>query len=105
MGRIVRTTIYPGQKPTPKQIAEIRKAAKHPIVFDEDSPEYSIEELKAMHEAAIKKRAEQKKEVVALRLSPTTIEKAKSLGKGYTSFLSRLIDNAIQDKDLVARSL
>lgn len=105
MGKIVKTVIKKGQKPTEAQIAEIREAKKHPIVFDEDSPEYSLAELKQMHEAAIKKRAEQKKEVVALRLSPTTIEKAKSLGKGYTSFLSRLIDNAIQDEDLVIRSL
>lgn len=76
-----------------------------PITFDEDSPEYTYEELEEMRLAAIKKRAEQRKEVVAIRLSPDTIKKAKSLGKGYTSFLSRLIENAINDKDIVSRSL
>lgn len=105
MGKIIKTVIKRDQKLTRAQIAEIREAKKYPIVFDEDSPEYSLAELKQMHEAAIKKRAEQNKEVVALRLSPATIKKAKSLGKGYTSFLSRLIDNAIKDKDLVAQSL
>ena len=105
MGKIIRTTIYPGQKPTAAQIKRLREAAKKPIVFDEDAPEYTMEELEEMRLAAIKKRAEQKKEVVAIRLSPNTLEKAKSYGKGYTGFLSRLIDNAINDKDLVSRSL
>ncbi|MBR3414942.1 BrnA antitoxin family protein [Candidatus Saccharibacteria bacterium] len=105
MERIVRTTIYPGQKLTKAQVKRIRKAATMPITFDEDSPEYTYEELEEMRLAAIKKRAEQRKEVVAIRLSPDTIKKAKSLGKGYTSFLSRLIENAINDKDIVSRSL
>ena len=105
MGRIVRTTIYPGQKPTRAQIRRLKKAATMPIVFDEDSPEYTYEELLEMRDAAIKKRAEQKKEVIAIRLSPATLKKAKAVGKGYTGFLSRLIDNAINDKELVSKSL
>ena len=105
MGRIVRTTIYSGQKLTKSQIKRIRKAAAMPIVFDEDAPEYTYEELEEMRLAAIKKRAEQRKEVVAIRISPSTLKKAKAMGKGYTGLLSRLIDNAINDKDLVARSL
>ena len=64
-----------------------------------------MEELEEMRLAAIKKRAEQKKEVVAIRLSHSTVEKAKSYGKGYTGFLSRLIENAMNDKNLVSRSL
>ena len=33
------------------------------------------------------------------------VEKAKATGKGYTGFLSRLLDNAINDPQLVSRSL
>lgn len=100
-------TIRPGQKVklTKTQIKRLDALKDRPITFDEDCPEYTYEELLEMREAAIKKRAEQKKEVVAIRLSPETIKKAKSLGKGYTSFLSRLIENAINDKDIVSRSL
>ena len=105
MGKIVKTIIKPGDKPTPAQIKEIEEATKHPIVFDDDCPEYTMEELEEMRLAAIKKRAEQKKEVVAIRLSQGTIKKAKAFGKGYTGFLARLIENAINDKDLVSRSL
>ena len=105
MGRIVKTTIYPGQKLTKAQIKRLDALKDRPIVFDEDAPEYTMEELEEMRLAAIKKREAQKKEVVAIRLSPSTLKKAKAVGKGYTRFLSRLIDNAINDKDMVSRSL
>ena len=94
-----------GQKPTSAQIRRLKKIKDRPIVFDEDAPEYTMEEFEEMRLAAAKKRAEQKKEVVAIRISPSTLKKAKATGKGYTGFLSRLIDNAINDKDMVSRSL
>jgi len=43
---IVSYSITKNQKPTPEQIAEIREAAKRPIVFDEDCPEMTEEQLK-----------------------------------------------------------
>ena len=43
---IVSYSITKDQKPTPEQIAEIREAAKRPIVFDEDCPEMTDEQLK-----------------------------------------------------------
>ena len=57
--------------------------------------------------AAIAKsrRAQQVKPVVSLRISPETLDKAKATGKGYTGFLSRLLDNAINDPQMVAKSL
>ena len=43
---IVTYELKPGQKPTPEQIERIREAAKRPIVFDEDCPEMTEEQLK-----------------------------------------------------------
>lgn len=43
---LVTYTITENQKPTPEQIARIREAAKHPIVFDEDCPEMTEEQLR-----------------------------------------------------------
>ena len=43
---IVKYSITKDQKPTPEQIAEIREAAKRPIVFDEDCPEMTDEQLR-----------------------------------------------------------
>ena len=43
---MVYRIIYPGQKPTPEQLEEIRALKNRPIVFDEDCPELTDEELK-----------------------------------------------------------
>ena len=42
----IRVFIPKGTKPTPEQIAKIRAAAKRPIVYDEDSPKLTPEQLK-----------------------------------------------------------
>ena len=43
---IVSYSITKDQKPTPEQIVEIREAARRPIVFDEDCPEMTEEQLR-----------------------------------------------------------
>lgn len=43
---IVQQVIYKGQKPTPEQIERLRALKDRPIVFDEDCPELTDEELK-----------------------------------------------------------
>ena len=58
-----------------------------------------------MAELAKKKRAESRKPVIFLRTDPATLAKAKATGKGYTGFLSRLLDNVINDPELVKKSL
>ena len=105
MSKIVKKVIKPGQKPTKKQLEEIEKASRRPIIFDEDSPEFTYEDMLKMVKETQKHPRDTRKQVVTLRLSAPTVDKAKAVGKGYTSFLSRLIENAINDKDLVARSL
>ncbi|MBQ3347918.1 BrnA antitoxin family protein [Candidatus Saccharibacteria bacterium] len=100
-----RTILGKEKRLTRAEKAELKAAFKRPVVFDEDAPELTDAQLKAFAEAARLQRAEQKKEVVALRLSPETIKKAKATGKGYTGFLARLIENAMKDQDLVRRSL
>ena len=102
---IVRTVIRVGQQPTEAQIREIELAAARTPVRDEDAPELTPEQLAEMAAIAKRQRAEKVKPVVSLRISPDTLDKAKATGKGYTGFLSRLLDNAINDPQLVAKSL
>ena len=47
MGKIIRRVVKPGDKPTPEQIKMLEEAAKMPITYDEDCPEYTYEELRA----------------------------------------------------------
>ena len=103
--KITRTVICSGQQPTESQIREIEMASSRPVVPDEDTPELTLEQYAEMAAIAKKQRAEKVKPVVSLRISPDTLDKAKATGKGYTGFLSRLLDNAINDPQLVAKSL
>ncbi|MCR5398298.1 MAG: BrnA antitoxin family protein [Lachnospiraceae bacterium] len=101
----VRTVIKSGQQPTEAQIREIENASSLPVVFDDDAPELTMEQYAEMAVIAKKRRSQNVKPVIALRISPDTLEKAKATGKGYTGFLSRLLDNAINDPTIVAKSL
>jgi len=87
---------------TPEEIRELEAAEKMLPVFDEDSPQMTAEQLlqfkRMNHENRIK-------QTVSLRLSPDTLKKAKQYGKGYTSFLSRLLDAAIDDEELVRKCI
>ena len=102
---IVRTVIHSGQQPTEAQIREIESAASRPVVPDEDAPELTLEQYAEMAAIARNRRSQKVKPVIALRISPETLDKAKATGKGYTGFLSRLLDNAINDPQLVSKSL
>ena len=102
---IVRMTVHEGQQPTEAMIKEIEMAASRPATPNADVPELSMKQYAEMAAIARKRRSKNVKPVVALRISPGTLEKAKATGKGYTGFLSRLLDNAINDPKLVAKSL
>ncbi len=100
-----RVFISADQKLSTNQIKEIEEAQKYPIVFGEDAPELTEQQYAEMAEIAKARRKESLKPIVSIRISPSTLKKAKATGKGYTGFLSRLLDNAINDPNLVARSL
>ena len=99
-----KVKIHPGQQPTEEQIKEIEMASEMPVTPDEDAPELTLEQYAEMA-AIARSRRSQPKPVIALRISPDTLDKAKATGKGYTGFLSRLLDNAINDPQLVKKSL
>ena len=105
MMAMTRMTIYEGQLPTKAQIAEIEAASRREPTPDADAPELTTEQYAQMAQIARARREEQKKQVVAIRISPEALAKAKATGKGYTCFLSRLIDNAINDPAMVRKSL
>jgi len=91
-----------GEQVTPEELAELKAAEERPIIFDEESPEMTPEMLLQFKRD---NRANRVKKTVSLRLSPQTLQKAKSYGQGYTAFLSRLIELAINDKNLVKQCL
>lgn len=79
----------------------LEEAEKTPITFDEDCPELTKEDIARCKRIINIKREERKKETVSLRLSAKTLAKAKSLGKGYTTVLAKILEQTINDEDLL----
>ena len=87
---------------TAEEQLELEAAEQRAPVFDVDSPLMSDEQLLQFKRV---NRENRTKPTVSLRISPATLKKAKQYGKGYTGFLSRLIDAAIDDEELVRRCI
>ncbi len=102
---IRRMTLSKNQKLTAEQIAEIRDAAKRPIVPDEDAPELTEQQLQKFAIFAKEQRKYPRSKTIALHVTPDTFEKAKKLGDKYPSILSRLLDMALDNPEMVRRCL
>ena len=98
-------TLYKNEPLTDAQIKEITEAAKQPIAFDADCPELSDAQLAEFAVLAKKQRAERRKKLISLRISPDTYAKAKKLGDGYTGILGRLLDVAINNPEMLKQCL
>lgn len=102
---IVRKMIYENEPLTEQQIKQIEEADKKPIVFDEDCPELTEQQLKEIAAMAAQQRAERRRPLLTVRVNPDTLEKAKALGRGYTGIVGRLVDIAINNPELLKRCL
>lgn len=87
---------------TREEMLELEQAETKTVVYDEDSPKMTQEMLMQFKRM---NKEERVKQTVSLRLSPGTLSKAKALGKGYTSVLSRLLDLAINDEEMLKKCL
>lgn len=90
---------------TEEQIQMLEALKDSPIEFDEDCPELTEEELRQFSRVSKERQEERRKQTVTLRLSPQALKKAKSLGKGYTAVLSRILEKALMDNEQIKRNL
>ena len=87
---------------TKEELCELEVAAGRQPAFDEDSPAMTMEQLMEFKRI---NREQRNKPTISLRISPATLQKAKQYGKGYTGLLSRLLDAAINDEELVRKCI
>lgn len=80
---------------TEEEIAELEAAEKRPLVFDDECPEMTDSMLKQFH----------RMDSVIIKISPSNMKKVKSFGDDYTKILSRLLDMAINDEELVKKCI
>ncbi|MBQ6623301.1 MAG: BrnA antitoxin family protein [Mogibacterium sp.] len=103
----VKKKIDPKNPPTltEEQLKLLKELERTSIVFDEDNPPLSDEQLSKFKKVSEINRAKRNKQTVTLRLSPRALNKAKALGKGYTSVLSRILEEALEDNELIEKYL
>jgi len=102
---IVRKEIDLTQPLAPSQVEMLHNLKSRPVSPDEDCPELTTDQLAQFRRISAANREERCKQPVTLRLSPQTIRRAKSLGKGYTSVLSRILESALENPDIVKHYL
>lgn len=102
---IIRKEIDFSKPLTDEQKKMLEELKTRPVTPDEDCPELTAEQLKKFARVSEKNREERRKQTVTLRLSPQAVRTAKSLGKGYTSVLSRILENALTDAELIKHYL
>ena len=88
---MVKETLRAGQKPTKAQITQVRTAAKKPIMYTNDAPRLTVEELAEFKQINAENR---KKIPCTLRISKKSLEWWKSLGDGYTAAMARMLEEA-----------
>lgn len=91
--------------PTKEQIKMLEKAKKRKISFDEDSPELSEEDLAKFRKISDERKLERRKQVITLRVSSSTLTKARALGSGYSGVLSRMLEICLNDPNMIKRCL
>ncbi len=103
---IIRKEIDVGEPLTAEQMNMLEELKTRSVQPDEDCPELTPNQLAKCAEAARERRQRmQNKQTVAIRLSPKALSKAKSLGKGYTAVLSRILEAALEDNETIRHFL
>lgn len=91
---------------TAEQLAMLEDVANFLAIPDEECPELTDEQITRLAEVARTRRQQtQTKQTVAIKLSPQALTKAKSLGKGYTTILSRILETSLADNEIIKQYL
>ena len=88
-----------------RQVPQQEQKNVTPVNVDQTVTKMTPDHYEEVAALAEQKREERKKQVLTLRVSPQTINKAKALGKGYTGILSRLLELALEDPEMVRKCL
>ena len=90
---------------TAEQKEMLNALSERPVTPDNDCPELTSTQLEMFRRISETRRDERRKQSVTLRLSPQALRRARSLGKGYTSVLSRILENALNDPEEIRKKL
>ena len=92
-------------KPTPEQEKMFEALKKVKPKPDEECPELTNKQIREIKRQIKEQKKLREKKVITLRLSVEDIAKAKSLGPGYTTILSKMISNGLKDPEFIKKCL
>jgi uncharacterized protein (DUF4415 family) len=98
---IVRVTASDTDQLSEESLARLAALKDRPIDYS-DIPNHTPEQLVKMRQAAIEYR---KKQMFSLRLQKGTLKWWKSLGEGYTTIMSRLLEEARHHPEWIQKCL
>jgi uncharacterized protein (DUF4415 family) len=107
MGTIV-STIKVGQKPSKEEMkrirAELKEAAKHPIVYTDDCPKSTPEALKEFAMQRVEMNRQKRRQTVTIRIQPDVLEKYKALGRGYSGIMADVLKLAADNPEILSKA-
>ena len=106
---IIKSTVKVGQKPSKEEMkrirAELKEAAKHPIVYTDDCPKSTPKALKEFAMQRAEMNRQKRRQAVTIRVQPDVLEKYKSLGNGYTGIMADILRFAADNPELLRKVL
>ena len=104
---IIKSTVKAGQKPSKEEMsrirAELREAAKRPIVYDEDSPQLPPDALKEFAHLAAERNRQRRRQAVTIRVVHDCLSKYKALGKGYTGIMADVLNYVANNPEILSK--
>jgi uncharacterized protein (DUF4415 family) len=102
---IIESTVKVGQKPSREEMkrirAELRKAAKRPIVYTDDCPKSTPEVLKEFAMQRAEMNRQKRRQAVTIRIQPEVLEKYKSFGHGYSGIMADVLRLAADNPEIL----
>ena len=105
---IIKSAVKVGQKPSKEEMkrirAELKEAAKHPIVYTDDCPESTPEALKEFAMQRAEMNRQKRRLTVTIRIQPDILNKYKSLGNGYTGIMADVLKYAVDNPGILTKA-
>jgi uncharacterized protein (DUF4415 family) len=105
---IIKSTVKVGQKPSKEEMkrirAELKEAAKRPIVYTDDCPKSTPEALKEFAMQRAEMNRQQRRQAVTIRVVPDCLSKYKALGKGYTGIMADVLNYAADNPEILSKA-
>lgn len=105
MGKTVRVKASELRPLTKKDIKRMKDASKRPIIYDEDSPKTTKEQLSQFRRRHEQNRINNRKVVFSTRITKNSYDKLKSFGPGYSSIVANMIEYCLKDPEIIKKCL